>query len=58
MRLYMQEWRSITGGGDCIAVVEEMEQTGLLLREGIANTLWLTLNNSHNWLVHTQYLSR
>ena len=54
----MQEWRSITGGGDCIAVVEEMEQTGLLLREGIANTLWLTLNNSHNWLVHTQYLSR
>uniref|UniRef100_A0A6A7FY16 General transcription factor 3C polypeptide 1-like n=1 Tax=Hirondellea gigas TaxID=1518452 RepID=A0A6A7FY16_9CRUS len=57
-RADIQQWRTSRGGGDCMAVVEEMEVAGLLLREGIAQHTWLTLPNAHHWMVHTQHLSR
>lgn len=58
-RTDIKRWRaSVDGAGPCMAVVEEMESAGLLVREGVAHHTWLTVQHAHHWLVHTQHLSR
>ncbi|KAF2361512.1 hypothetical protein FHG87_007736 [Trinorchestia longiramus] len=57
-RQNIKEWRASCGEGDCLAVVVAMEETGLLVREGVVRATWLTLPNAAQWLIHTQYISR